>query len=79
MKKMKEEKIKMKKDLEVGGVEWYRRKIVDMIGQVENIKFLNQIFTILKKHINIKKEGISPLFSYFQAMLYQVFLMHPEI
>lgn len=57
MKKMKEEKRKMKKDLEVGGVEWYRRKIVDMIGQVENIKFLNQIFTILKKHINIKKRG----------------------
>lgn len=33
------------------GVKWYREKIVEMIGQIEDEKFLNQIHTILKKHI----------------------------
>lgn len=32
-------------------VKWYRGKIVEMVGQIENEKFLNQICTILKKHI----------------------------
>lgn len=34
-----------------GGVKWYREKIVEMVGQIENEKFLSQIHTILKKHI----------------------------
>lgn len=34
-----------------GGVEWYREKIVEMVGRIEDEKFLNQIHTILKKHI----------------------------
>ena len=32
-------------------VKWCRGKIVEMVGQIENEKFLNQICTILKKHI----------------------------
>ena len=34
-----------------GGVKWYREKIFEMVGQIENEKFLSQIHTILKKHI----------------------------
>ena len=34
-----------------GGVKWYREKIVEMVGQIEDEKFLYQIHTILKKHI----------------------------
>ena len=49
----------MKKQIEIieneenygGGVKWYREKIVEMVGQIENEKFLSQIHTILKKHI----------------------------
>ena len=33
-------------------VKWCRGKIVEMVGQIENEKFLNQICTILKKHKN---------------------------
>lgn len=31
--------------------EWYRQKAIDMIYKIDNEKFLNQIHTILKKHI----------------------------
>lgn len=34
-----------------GGVKWYREKIVEIIGKIEDEKFLIQIHTILKKHI----------------------------
>lgn len=34
-----------------GGVKWYREKIIDMVNQIENEKFLNQIRIILKRHI----------------------------
>lgn len=33
------------------GAEWYRKKIVEMVEQIENEKFLNQIYTILKRHV----------------------------
>ncbi len=32
-------------------VAYYRDKIIEMVGQIEDEKFLNQIRTILKKHI----------------------------
>lgn len=32
-------------------LKWYSEKIVDMIRQIEDEKFLNQIRTILKRHI----------------------------
>lgn len=31
--------------------ELYRRKIIEMIKEIENIKFLRQIWTILQKHM----------------------------
>lgn len=34
-----------------GGSKWYREKIIEMVGQIEDEKFLSQIHTILKKHI----------------------------
>lgn len=35
----------------LGGVKWYREKIVDMVESIKDEKFLIQIHTILKKHI----------------------------
>lgn len=32
-------------------IQRYREKIVEMVGQIENEKFLNQIRIILKRHI----------------------------
>lgn len=32
-------------------VEMYREKIISMLNDVEEIRFLNQIHTILKRHI----------------------------
>lgn len=34
-----------------GGVKWYREKIVEMVESIKDEKFLIQIHTILKKHI----------------------------
>ncbi len=31
--------------------ELYRRKIIEMTKEIENIKFLRQIWTILEKHV----------------------------
>lgn len=31
--------------------EQYREKIIEMVEKIENIKFLRQIWTILKKHM----------------------------
>lgn len=36
--------------------EWYRKKIVEMVKQIEDEKFLNQISIILKRHI--EKRGV---------------------
>lgn len=34
-----------------GGVKWYKENIVEMVEKIEEEKFLSQIHTILKKHI----------------------------
>lgn len=34
-----------------GGVKWYREKIIEMVESIKDEKFLSQIHTILKKHI----------------------------
>ena len=47
MKKMKEEKRKMKKNLEVGGAEWYREKIFEIVRQLENIDYLGFIYNFM--------------------------------
>lgn len=36
--------------------EWYKDKIVEMVKEIEDKKFLNQIFIILRNHI--KKRGV---------------------
>lgn len=48
----------MKKQTEIqenqgncGRTKWYRDKIAEMISQIEDENFLNQIRIILKKHI----------------------------
>lgn len=51
MKKIKKNKRKANNNLGKGGVLWYRKKIVDMVHKIEDEKYLNQILTILKKHI----------------------------
>lgn len=55
MKSMKRNEGETSGNLEMGGVKWYRKKIVEMVDQIESEKFLNQIRTLLKKHI--EKEG----------------------
>lgn len=35
----------------IHGVEWYRERIVKMVNQIDDEKFLNQIRIILKRHI----------------------------
>ena len=47
MKKMKEEKRKTKKNLEVGGAEWYREKIFEIVRQLENIDYLGFIYNFM--------------------------------
>lgn len=31
--------------------EYYRQKIIEMVGRIENLVFLHQIWKILKRHI----------------------------
>lgn len=44
-RKFKERKIKR------GGVKWYKENIAEMVESIKDEKFLIQIHTILKKHI----------------------------
>lgn len=48
---MKNQKQNNENNYSGGGVKWYRKKIAEMVEQIENEKFLSQIHTILKKHI----------------------------
>lgn len=41
--KIKEAKLKEK--------EWYKEEISKMLNQIEDVKFLNQIRTIIKRHL----------------------------
>ena len=44
MRKIEENKREMNENLEVRGVEWYKAKIVEMVGQMEDKKFLKMIY-----------------------------------
>ena len=46
--------MKRKNENERKGVNWYREKIIEMVRQIEDEKFLNQIRTILKRHIETR-------------------------
>lgn len=46
-----ENKEKIEQVFDRGGVKWYREKIVEMVESIKDEKFLIQIHTILKKHI----------------------------
>lgn len=56
MRKKKENKREMDKNLDVRGVEWYRGKIVEMIAQIENEKFLRRIYIIISDNMKVKPE-----------------------
>lgn len=47
MKKMNEEKRKMKEDLKRGEVEWYRGEIIDVVQQLKNLDYLEFIYIVL--------------------------------
>lgn len=56
MKKIKENKGKMNGNLESGGEEWYKSKIIEMVGQIDNEKFLRRIYIIISDNMKIKPE-----------------------
>jgi len=47
MKNQKE----INKNQKMGGVKWYKNQIFSMVEDIDDEKFLSQIHTILKKHI----------------------------
>ena len=47
MKNVEENKREMNGNLEVGGVDWYRGKIIDMVRQLENLDYLKFIYDIM--------------------------------
>ena len=51
MKKIKKNKGKMDKNLTEEKIRWYRERIIDLVHKIEDERFLNQILTILRKHI----------------------------
>lgn len=56
MRKKKENKREMNGNLEARGVEWYREKIVEMVGQIDNEKFLRRIYIIISDNMKVKPE-----------------------
>lgn len=47
MRKIEENKREMNENFEVGGVEWYRGKIIDMVQQLEDLDYLEFIYIML--------------------------------
>lgn len=39
-----------------GGVEWYRKKIIDAVNQIDNKTFLNRILISLTEYIKEKEK-----------------------
>lgn len=44
MKSMKRNEGETSGNLEMGGVKWYRKKIVEMVDQIESERFLKMIY-----------------------------------
>lgn len=41
-----------------GGVEWYRKKIIEMLYDIESIERLVKIHTVVKTHLKLQKGEI---------------------
>lgn len=46
MKSMKRNEGETSGNLEMGGVKWYRKKIVEMVGKIESEKLLKRIYEL---------------------------------
>lgn len=56
MEKFKENSHGIEQIFVGGGVKWYREKIVEMVGQIEDEKFLRRIYIIISDNVKEKPE-----------------------
>lgn len=48
---MKDQEITRYEKSSGGGVKWYREKIVEMVGQIENERFLKAIYISMSEYL----------------------------
>lgn len=57
MKSMKRNEGETSGNLEMGGVKWYRKKIVEMVDQIGEKRFLKAIYISMSEYLKENKPG----------------------